>query len=114
MTFDNLKRKLKLHRRLIYIYLVISFAGSLLFRVRKYNVATHTLANIFGSVAGIVIFSICIIGTIYSSHYITSHTRCIKCKNQIDLKTFLRMESFKCPYCDFERFNNDEAEIWFK
>ncbi|MBR6609830.1 MAG: hypothetical protein IKK99_06405 [Oscillospiraceae bacterium] len=114
MTFESLKRKLKLHRRLIYIYLVIAFSGSLLFRVRKYNVATHTLANIVGSVAGIMIFSISLIGVIYSLHYIATHTRCIKCKNQIDLKTFLKMERFKCPHCGFERFNNDKAEIWFK
>lgn len=114
MTFESLKRKLKLHRRLIYIYMVIALAGSLLFRVRKYNVATHTFANYVISIVGIIVFSINIIGTIYSYYYITSHTKCIKCKNQIDLKSFLNMENFECPYCGFDKFNNDEAEIWFK
>lgn len=114
MTFDNLKRKLKLYHRLIYIYLVIAFSGSLLFRVRKYNVATHTLANIAGSIVGIMIFSISLIGVIYSLHYIVSHTRCLKCKRQINTKAFLKMENFKCPHCGNEKFDNDSAEIWFK
>ena len=42
--------------------------------------------------------------------YNREHTKCPKCRRQIDIADFMNMENFKCPNCGFEA--DADAEIW--
>ena len=114
MTFEQIKSKLKLHKTLVISGSIAAFFASTGILVGRFSILNVSMLRI-------VISCICYMVTItalasvgYGLHYITSHTKCLKCKKRIEMKEILKMETFRCPYCGNEKFDNDTVEIWFK
>ncbi len=114
MTFEQIKAKLKLHKALVISGVIVAALSSM-------GVITNRFALWHLGIMRLVISGICyflclaaLASVIYGIHYIASHTKCLKCKKQIDFKDVLKMETFRCPHCGNEKFDNDTVELWFK
>lgn len=117
MTFKQIKSKIKLHQILLGSSMLVMVTVTPFIRLLGYNrrrIPDFTAGEIVLSLITYVIFIAALCTMIYAAKYVFSHTRCLKCKRQINTKTFLKMENFKCPHCGNEKFDNDSAEIWFK
>ncbi|MBR4036100.1 MAG: hypothetical protein IKJ05_05160 [Oscillospiraceae bacterium] len=114
MTFEQIKSKLKLHKTLVIsgvIVAAMSSMGIITNRFMLWNLGIMRL------VISAICYFLCLASlasVFYGIHYIAAHTKCLKCKKQIELKSVLQMDSFRCPYCGNEKFDNDTVELWFK
>ena len=111
MTYRQLKANVKLRRTLMFssIFMIVSGLMIFVFVMRNFAFTTSTLA--LGAV-GYVLSMGGALAIFYSLNYTKKHTRCVKCRGQIDVADFLAMEDFKCPHCHFE-CSADEP-IWSK
>ncbi len=109
MTFRQLKASVKLRRTLILCSMVMITIGLAMFMMlmRNFSFTTTSLAT------GAVAYGLSMAGglTIFLSlNYNKKHTKCIKCKRQIDMADFMNMDNFKCPHCNFEA--DADAKLW--
>ena len=109
MTFRQIKANVKLRRTLMICSMAMIGMGLLMFVMimRNFAFTTTTLAT------GALAYAMSMAGalTIFLSlNYNKKHTKCPKCRRQIDMADFMNMDDFKCPHCSFEA--DADAEIW--
>ena len=109
MTYRQLKANVKSRRTLMISSIVLIAMGLAMFATIMLNFTFTTAMLAMGSIAyvmsmagGLLIFM--------SLRYNKEHTKCVKCRRQIDMADFMNMEDFKCPHCGFEA--DADAEIW--
>ena len=109
MTFRQLKASVKMRRTLMVSSMCMIFVGLLMFVKLMMNPSLAMSSLAMGAIA----YAMSMAGalTIFLSlRYNKEHTKCIKCRRQIDMADFMNMENFKCPHCEFEA--DADAEIF--
>ena len=109
MTYRQVKANVKSRRTLMLASIGLIAAGLAIFAIIMLNFTFTTAMLAMGSIAyvmsmagGLLIFM--------SLRYNKEHTKCVKCRRQVDMADFMNMEDFKCPHCGFEA--DADAEIW--
>ena len=98
-----------MRRTLMISSMCMIFVGLLMFIKLMINFTFTTVSLATGAFA----YAVSMAGalTIFLSlKYNKEHTKCIKCRRQIDIADFMNMENFKCPHCEFEA--DADAEIF--
>ena len=109
MTYRQVKANLKLRRTLMLCSMAMIGMGLLIIIKLMLNPVLAMSSLAMGAVAyamsmagGLTIF--------ISLNYTKKHSKCPKCRTQIDSASFMNMENFKCPNCGFEA--EADAEIF--
>ena len=109
MTYRQVKANVKSRRTLMLASIGLIAAGLAIFATIMLNFTFTTAMLAMGSIAyvmsmagGLLIFM--------SLRYNKEHTKCVKCRRQVDMADFMNMEDFKCPHCGFEA--DADAETW--
>ena len=109
MTYRQLKANVKSRRTLMISSIVLIAMGLAMFATIMLNFAFTTTMLAMGAIA----YAMSMAGALaifLSLKYNKEHTKCVKCRRQIDMADFMNMEDFKCPHCGFEA--DADAEIW--
>ncbi len=109
MTFRQLQANVKLRRTLMTCSIIIIGMGLAMFAFLMTHFSFTTTSLMIGAVA----YAMSMAGSmaiLHSLNYNKTHTKCIKCRRQIDMADFMAMGNFKCPHCGFEA--DADAEIW--
>ena len=109
MTYRQLKANVKSRRTLMISSIVMIAMGLAMFATIMMNFAFTTTMLAMGTIAYVMSMAGALI-IFMSLKYNKEHTKCIKCRRQIDMADFMNMEDFKCPHCGFEA--DADAEIW--
>ena len=109
MTFGQLKAKVKTRRTLMLCAMLMTGmgVGTLLMSMRSFQFTTIMLAM------GAIAYAMSMAGALIilvTLKYNREHTKCPKCRRQIDISDFMNMENFKCTHCGFAVDADDE--IW--
>lgn len=101
MTFRQLQANVKLRRTLMTSSIIIIGMGLAIFAFLMTHFSFTTTSLMIGAIA----YAMSMGGSLailYSLNYNKTHTKCIKCRRQIDIADFMAMENFKCPHCGHE------------
>ena len=109
MTFRQIQANVKSRRTLMMCSIAMIGAGLFIFVGLMINFTFTTVSLAKGAIA----YAMSMAGALailLSQKYNKEHTKCIKCRRQIDMADFMNMSDFKCPHCGFEA--DADAEIW--
>ena len=109
MTFRQLKAKVKTRRTLMLCAMLMTGmgVGTLLRSMRSFQFTMGELIRCSIAYAISMAGALIILVTL---KYNREHTKCPKCRRQIDISDFMNMENFKCTHCGFAVDADDE--IW--
>ena len=109
MTYRQVKANVKSRRTLMVTSMCLIAVGLGMFAMIMLNFAFTTTMLAMGAIA----YAMSMAGALLiflSLRYNKEHTKCPKCRRQVDLADFLNMENYKCPHCGFEA--DADAEIF--
>ena len=109
MTYRQVKVNVKTRRTLMVSSIGLIAVSLAIFAMIMMNFSFTTTMLAMGAIA----YAMSMAGALViflSLKYNKEHTKCVKCRRQVDLADFMNMENFKCPHCEFEA--DADAEIF--
>ena len=109
MTFRQIQASVKSRRTLIICAMLMTAmgVGTLLRSMRSFSFTMGELIRC--SIAYAISMAGALI-ILMSLKYNKEHTKCPKCRRQIDIADFMNMENFKCTHCGFSA--DADEELW--
>ena len=109
MTYRQVKANVKSRRTLMVTSICLIAVGLGMFAMIMLNFAFTTTMLAMGAIAYAMSMAGALI-ILVTLKYNREHTKCPKCRRQIDISDFMNMENFKCTHCGFAVDADDE--IW--